>query len=193
MRDRDVRLAIRAQLEVEHAGDDDTLIVEEMGVWSGSVRVDVAVINGALSGFELKSARDTLARLPQQAHFYSEVFDRMTIVTAENHLSGCLSLLPDWWAVLIAHDQSDGTVNLTSFRDGQANPSQNALQIARLLWKAEAVAVLDKHGLAKGYRSKPADELHHRLTTVMPLETLKNEVRSCLKGRPNWLSPSHGN
>ena len=79
MRDLDVRTAVRAQLVAAHADDDNTRIVEEMGIWSGSVRVDVAVINGELAGWELKSARDNLRRLPQQAELYSQVFDRMTI------------------------------------------------------------------------------------------------------------------
>jgi hypothetical protein len=39
--------------------DLDTRVVEEMGIWAGSVRVDIAVINGEFHGFELKSDRDT--------------------------------------------------------------------------------------------------------------------------------------
>lgn len=187
MRDRDVRLAIRAELEAAHAGDSDTRIVEEMGIWSGSVRVDVAVINGELAGFELKSARDTLARLPQQALFYSEVFDRMTVVTAENHLSGCVDMLPAWWGVMVAYNKADGCVGLAPFRDGTRNPSQNPMQIARLLWKAEAVEVLDRHGLVKGLRSKPIDQLHRRLAEQLPIALLRQEVRTCLKIRPDWL------
>jgi hypothetical protein len=60
MRDRDVRAALLRRLSSDYADDADTRIVEEMGVWSGSVRIDVAVINGELSGYELKSDRDTL-------------------------------------------------------------------------------------------------------------------------------------
>ena len=51
MRDADIRKAVRTMLDAQHVGDDDTRIVEEMGVWSGSVRVDIAVINGELHGF----------------------------------------------------------------------------------------------------------------------------------------------
>ena len=64
MRDRDVRQALLAHLAELHAGDPDTRIVEEMGVWCGTARIDVAVVNGELCGFELKSERDTLERLP---------------------------------------------------------------------------------------------------------------------------------
>jgi len=66
MRDSDVRRAVKASLGAEYAHDADTRMVEEMGVWSGSVRIDIAIINGALTGYELKSDRDTLERLPRQ-------------------------------------------------------------------------------------------------------------------------------
>ncbi len=187
MRDRDVRIAIRSQLEVAHAGDQGTRIVEEMGVWSGSVRVDLAVINGELSGFELKSAKDTLSRLPQQAMLYSQVFDKMTVVTAENHLEGCLELLPDWWGIMLAYDDDDGSVSVNGLRSAQPNPTQSAMQIARLLWKDEAVAILDRHGLSKGYRSKSVHVIHQRLADELPFDVLKSEIRSCLKARENWL------
>lgn len=187
MRDRDVREAIRAQLEADHSDDKDTFIVEEMGIWSGSVRVDVAVINGELSGFELKSAKDTLTRLPQQSHLYNDVFDRMTIVTADNHLKGCLGMVPEWWGVTIATSHPSGGVGLTHWRKPLLNPSQNSLQIVRLLWKEEAMQVLDRHGLVKGLKSKPVHAAHNRIAEELPLEVIKNEVRSCLKSRENWL------
>ena len=64
MRDRDVRGAMLQLLGAEHAGEKDTFILQELDVWSGAVRIDIAVINGELTGFELKSDRDTLERLP---------------------------------------------------------------------------------------------------------------------------------
>ena len=55
MRDIDVRRAVRKKLGEQYAHDPDTRIVEEMGIWSGTVRIDIAIINGELNGFELKS------------------------------------------------------------------------------------------------------------------------------------------
>jgi len=103
MRDRDVREAVRAYLYDAHKADRETLIVEEMGVWSGTVRIDIAVINGELSGFELKSDRDKLDRLPLQAKVYSKVFDRVTLVVGARHVRKALPLIPEWWSVLIAN------------------------------------------------------------------------------------------
>jgi hypothetical protein len=185
MHDSDVRRAVRAQLAAAHAGDRDTRIVEEMGIWAGSVRIDVAVINGELAGWELKSARDNLSRLPQQAELYSQVFDRMTIVAASNHVRACSDQLPQWWGVTIAHEGVNG-VELEPLREPSINPDPKAIQLARLLWRDEAVHILNQHGLANGVRSKPAPIVHERLAGL-PLGVLQSEVRAALKQRTGWL------
>ena len=140
MRDADVRGAVRQHLRCEHADDASTLIVEEMGLWSGSVRIDIAVINGELSGFELKSDRDTLQRLPFQAEIYSRIFDRVDLVVGERHLREGEKMVPDWWGVRRATSSPTGVV-LETLRIGARNPTQESFLLAQLLWKEEAVAV----------------------------------------------------
>ena len=66
MRDCDIRKALRKRLEEAHKGESGTRIVEEFGLCQGRARIDVAVFNGFINGFEIKSARDTLKRLPGQ-------------------------------------------------------------------------------------------------------------------------------
>src|SRR4051812_41971247 len=122
MRDSDVRAAVLRRLNAEHAGDPNTRIVQEMGVWSGSVRIDVAVINGELCGVELKSDRDTLERLPGQAEIYSRVFDRVELVVGTRHAREARAMVPKWWTITLAHDGVDGVV-LTPRRDGCENPT----------------------------------------------------------------------
>ena len=102
MRDRDVRAAVRQDLDARHGGDTETRIVEEMGIWSGTVRIDIAVINGELWGYELKSERDTLERLPAQAKLYSRVFDRVTLVVGTRHVGAAEDAVPPWWGLTIA-------------------------------------------------------------------------------------------
>jgi len=185
--DRDVRTALLTRLRCDHANDADTVIVEEMGVWSGSVRVDVAVINGELHGIELKSERDTLERLPNQASLYSEVFDRVTLVVASRHFGKARAIVPEWWGLTEASRRSDGRTELREVRPSTSNPSPQALQIARLLWKSEVLSLLEQNGLLRGYRSKPIEVLAQRLSTSLPLKTLRDSVRTALKARPGRL------
>jgi len=186
MHDRDVRDAILSRLNADHENDADTRIVEEMGVWAGSVRVDVAVINGELSGYELKSDRDTLARLPLQADIYSRVFDKMYLVVGERHAPKARRIIPRWWGVIVAKSKN-GAITLSEVREAKANPSPEPFLISQLMWKEEALAVLERHGLAKGWRSKTADAIHRHLSESLTAEQLSEAVRSTLKARIGWL------
>jgi hypothetical protein len=193
MHDRDVRIAVRRHLDDIHAGDSDTLIVEEMGIWAGSVRVDVAVINGEMHGLELKSARDTLERLPRQAPLYSEVFDKVTLVVALKHIEKATYAVPTWWGIWAVDDDLDEGVTLSALREPSFNPEIQPVQVARLLWRPEAAALLDQYGLLRGFRSKPVETLSVRLAAELPLDILRGEVRSALKRRATWLRKSVNN
>jgi len=160
-----------------------------MGVWSGSVRIDLAVINGELHGFELKSDRDTLERLPFQADLYSRVFDRVELIVGARHAAKVTRIAPPWWAISVA-TITDGVVLLRPMigYPGDKNPNPEPYLVAQLLWKDEAIAVLDVYGLAKGYRSKNVRLLHERLASCVPFDALARHVRDALKRRPaDWL------
>jgi hypothetical protein len=186
MRDRDVRDAVLRHLNNRYADDGETRIVEEMGVWSGTVRIDIAVINGELWGYELKSERDTLERLPAQAALYSRVFDRVTLVTGARHVGHAEDSIPSWWGLIIAHGEA-GKLRLWDARRAKRNPALDPYLVAQLLWKEEALAVLERFDRAKGWRVKPIKLVHQRLATELPLPELARQVRLMLKKRDDWL------
>jgi len=183
MRDSDVRGAVRGWLGAKYAADPTTRIVEEMGVWSGTVRVDVAVINGRLIGYELKSNSDTLDRLPRQAEIYGKIFDRMNLVVGDRHADKAMEVIPPWWGCMVA-TMRDGAVNLRWKRRPRSNPGLDPLILVQMLWKEEAVSILEKYGLADGWRSRRAGEISQRLLSELPFRKLSDEIRSVLKSRP---------
>jgi hypothetical protein len=186
MRDSDVRRATKTWLAAEYAHDDATHMVEEMGVWSGSVRIDIAIINGHLSGYELKSDRDTLERLPHQVDLYGRVFDFLYLIVGERHAEKAEKLLPDWWGIKVAVN-GPARVELFSHREPSPNPSPVPYLIAELLCKEEAVGVLKTFGIDKGWRSKQIRLIHERLANELSLDELKEQVRTALKKRPRSL------
>jgi len=186
MRDSDIRKAVKAWLEQDYADDPSTRIVEEMGIWNGSARVDIAVINGELHGIELKSAKDTLERLQNQADLYNQVFDRVTLVADRRHIEKAISMIPQWWDVVCAVVDGDA-IRLQHQRTGSSNPGLSKIQLARLLWRAELIDALDKHKLIRGYRSKSNEILAARLAKELTLQELTLEVRGALKSREMWL------
>ena len=97
MRDLDIRRALRGEIALLYQDDPDTLVVEELGLCEGDARIDVAVINGSITGYEIKSERDTLDRLPSQMHIYSRCLTYVTVVATELHLAQIHAVVPRWW------------------------------------------------------------------------------------------------
>ena len=70
--DHQIRTALRRHLLQQHIDNHDTLILDELGVRHGTARIDIVVINGVMHGYEIKSDRDTLNRLPEKIRLSSE-------------------------------------------------------------------------------------------------------------------------
>jgi hypothetical protein len=189
MRDVDIRRALLAQIHSEHSAHKDTRVISELGLCQGLVRVDVAVINGSIHGYEIKSDRDTLNRLPNQVLHYSRVCDFVSLVTHKNHLSHAKSLIPKWWGILLA-TQQNGSVNLRQVRKGFRNPSVCPSALVQLLWKDETIGFLQELNTTKGLLSKPRALLWERLAAELTLEDLSEKVRSTLKTRSSWRPDS---
>ena len=58
--------------------DMDLLVLQELGLAHARVRVDVAVLNGVLHGYEIKSDRDNLNRLESQLEIYQQALQKLT-------------------------------------------------------------------------------------------------------------------
>lgn len=166
MTEGEIREAVKIAAGRQFANDPDTLVIEEMFVDGYAARVDVAVINGALHGYEIKSARDTLQRLPGQVESYGRVFDAMTLVVAERHLADAQALVPDWWAIAVPAEAPSGP-ELHELRSSGPNPGVDALALAQLLWRDEAIAVLEQKDVARGLRGSP---MGHALSAVLHLD-----------------------
>ena len=145
--DKLIRTAFRKRLENTYKDDKDVRIIDELGVIHGSARVDMAVVNGIIHGFELKSDLDTLRRLPEQMDAYNSVFDQVTLVVGKNHVHEAIRSVPEWWGVIIAKiSDSNDEINFVPIREAVDNPERNPVSVARLLWRQEALDVLEKNG-----------------------------------------------
>ena len=181
--DPDVRALLREYLDHIHNGT-DTRILEELGLCQGDVRVDVAVVDGELAGYEIKSPSDTLARFPKQCKFYSKVVDRAWLVANEKTLAK--ADVPGWWG-RIAVFELDDRLGLRVVRPASLNPKPDALSIAKLLWRDEALEVLRGAGCARGVMTKSRTVIWKRLIDAVALDDLRASVRSALRRRPEMV------
>lgn len=186
LRDSDVRHAAFGRL-LRHARKcPNTRIVPELGVGHGACRVDIAVINGHIRGFEIKSESDVLDRLPHQVQAYGKVVDRATLIVAPRHLEGASRIIPDWWGILLTARAANGAIAFRRLRDERANRSVDPLMVARLLWRPEAVALLKELGRPERQLRQPREALYQELAAGMPLRALAHRVRETLKVRAAW-------
>lgn len=177
-----IRKVLVDRLQKEYVTSPEYRVIPELGLWHGAVRIDVAVVNGVLHGFEIKSDRDTLARLPEQREAYNSVFDQVTLVVGHKHFVEAFKIVPEWWGIQTAHIAADDSVFFNQIRKPRNNPMQHDISIARLLRRSEALDLLESVGKAEGVRSKSRDEIYSRVVESVGLEALKHHVRSVLQG-----------
>ncbi len=180
--DTAMRRALLDRLEARHVHDAGTAILEELGLCQGQVRVDVAVVNGQLHGYEIKSDRDSLRRLAGQVEIYNKVLDRATLVVGMRHEADALAIVPSWWGVLRIEPRRRG-FHVRVLRRERRNPARDARAIVQLLWLAEARALLEKHGAARGVRSKSRRLVWDRLCDHLSVEEIAAAVRMQLRFR----------
>ncbi len=186
MRDSDVRKALHSRVLRDHHNDPNTLVLNELGIRHGVCRVDVAVVNGSLHGYELKSNMDTLERLPAQIHTYSKVLDKATLVVGERHAARALPLLPEWWGVKIAVLGKRGGITFETSRLAIQNAEIEPLALAELLWRSEVIQLLATKGFQGAALRQARSHLYRLLVEASALDELRDSVRACLKTRENW-------
>ena len=181
--DLTIRSALRSKLLADHAEEGDTALMEELGLCRGRVRVDLALVNGSLHGYEIKSDRDTLTRLETQSEIYMKVFDRLTIVVGSKHLSSIGTRLPEWWGILQAIQGGDGRlVRFRNVRRTKLNLQRDPRSLAELLWRDDAIRLLEEADV-RGVRSKPRRVVWDRLCDHFDVEEIATAVRVQLKVR----------
>jgi hypothetical protein len=181
-----IRSALREELRKLYARDKKLRIIEELGVSHGTARIDIAVVNGIMHGYEIKSDQDTLQRLPEQMNIFNAVFDKVTLVVGKSHLYNAINMIPDWWGIIVAKADPNGSIIFNVIREGENNKGQDSVSVARLLWREEALKILKETGNAQGFYSKPRASIYEKLSTVLDQETLSAKVRETIFFRSEW-------
>lgn len=187
LRDVDLRRTLNEKFSRDHRNDPETIVINELGLCQGISRIDIAVINGFIHGYEIKSEKDNLDRLESQIEIYNKVCDEVTIVTCDNHKDKISAIVPEWWGISVASNKRN-KIKLAELRSSKQNPSVDSYSVAQLLWRDEALDILKKFDLDKGMLSKARKEIWLKLSTHIPIDELKKHIRDKIKVRANWRS-----
>lgn len=169
----------------EFISDPSTIVVDEMDVLFGTSRIDIAVINGEIHGYEIKSERDNLERLPSQIESYNKVFDTITIVVGENHISNIMNIVPEWWGIYYIL-KKDSCPKLVKKRDAMENLDTDLLSLTQLLWRDELLELLSLNNVTKGTKSKNRFALCNMVASNINENAVRTFVRGKLKSRVDW-------
>jgi hypothetical protein len=186
MNELDLRRGAKSKFLACYRDDPTTLVLDELGLRHGAARIDIALVNGIIHGYELKSDKDNLRRLPRQMQIYNSVLDRITLVTTDRHAEPAMRLIPRWWGIKIAVRSSADVVEFSDLRDASDNPSLDIFAVSKLLWREEALTLLDEFGEADSLRYKKRALVYARLAEVADLDTVRERVRRQLKSRKTW-------
>jgi len=186
MQDSDIREVLHSYLDKENKKYTDTIIVDELDLCSGLSRIDVAVINGFIHGYEIKSEEDNLNRLPNQIKYYNKSLEKVSVALNPIHLDKVLADIPDWWGVLIVNNNNKKG-KLKEFRKAAQNPQVESQSILQLLWKEELISIINKYNLISKKNSNK-NMLRENISQSLDIAIVSHEVRESLKSRKNWRS-----
>ncbi|PEK69621.1 sce7726 family protein [Bacillus pseudomycoides] len=184
LRDRDVRKKLLQLLQLQYGKDEQTRIINELGMDFGASRVDVAVVNGILHGYEIKSESDNLNRLPRQMSYYNRLFEQMTIVVDESHYQEIINIVPPWWGIMLVKKKKND-FQLVPKREGRKNNSQEKEILLKLLWKRELEKFIDVFHYPKRMKRLRKDKLVEQFQE-QELYAIREFVYHALKVRENW-------
>jgi hypothetical protein len=186
MNDPEIRQCFHKKMLRRYHADQSALVLDELGLMHGAYRADIAIVNGKLIGFEIKSDGDSLYRLKKQIAAYNSVFDRIAIVVSERHRRDVTQKVPKHWGIVVSKKGKRGAIHFKTQRKSKTNPHVDPMSVAQLLWKGEAIEILQQEGAPRHLLNSPRIKLYRRLSKRLPLETLKLTVRTYLKSRSNW-------
>ena len=177
-----IRSALRSKLLRDHSIEEDTVLVEELGLCRGRVRIDMAVVDSQLHGYEIKSDCDNLARLKAQAEVYDKILDRVTLVVGDRYLELGSAIVPAWWGVLHVQPFA-GEMCFKIVRPAKKNPERDPCSLVELLWLDNAIKLLETREAVRGVRGKPRRMVWDRVCNHFSIDEIADAVRAQLKAR----------
>ena len=189
MNDVDIRQNFHKKILRRQHAQKDTLVIDELGLNHGKCRADIAVINGHLAAYEIKSNNDSLRRLEEQVKSYNAVFDKISIVVGDRYINSIQNYIPEWWGVIVSLRGPKGAVNFDIIREARTNKNIDPISIAQLLWRNEAEEILQQKKLSPRILRQPRAILYEYLVNTLNICELRRLVREYFKKRKNWRCP----
>lgn len=184
--DAAIRSALHAKRLRRVKSHPNTLVIDELGLAHARSRIDVAVINGCIHGYEIKSAKDNLDRFETQIDIYRQALQKLTFVADPKHIASIINHAPEWCGVIAAEQGPRGGINFQVLRNAAANPEINPVMMAHLLWRNEVIELLNQAGYAPKDLRRPRKQLYEILCEAMTPREITAAIRAFMMHRQIW-------
>lgn len=181
--DPDIRSTLRADV-ARSIGPDD-LLLNELQMRDFDAIIDVAVVGRLLCGFEIKSDRDSLARLERQVSHYDRVFDMCTLVTTDRHAAKAEWRIPDAWGIISAR-RSGSHILFETRRDPQLNSQVSAYHTLYLLRRDEIIDILRANVRRKPWAGYDKEALIQESLRYVGESDARSLALEVLRTRRTW-------
>jgi hypothetical protein len=164
----------------------DDILIDELGFSNkdpnstvdSSFRADLALANGRLVGFEIKSEKDSLKRWTAQMQAYSNVFDEVWLCTHNKHLLNAIKITPQHIGIMVIDDFK----SIAVVRGSSKHPLNNVYDLTGLLWREEINQLLKNHNLKISTRATK-NEVRLFISQSLTLNEVRPFVLQQLKYR----------
>lgn len=146
---------------------------------AGTCKADLAILNGTATVYEIKSERDSLARLANQVENYKRVFAKVFVIASKDHVDSVFKTVPTDVGVL----ELSARHQISRIREAEDRPDRICpVTVFESLRTAEAEAILEQLGvqfpdvpntLRRGVIRERFEKLDPTAVHIAMVETLK--------------------
>lgn len=158
----------------------DAVVINEMVVANWARRADIAVANGRLYGFEIKSAFDSLKRLPGQIESFRRHFDKVTVVAASKFISDISESYPPDVGIIEVYLKAD-KVEFRQVRAGRIDEVRNSQYLASLITRVEIERLLKSECISFKVGATRKELLEY--VDLVSIKKMRSFALSCIKER----------
>ncbi len=182
----EIRLNLRSWVETHMRPSVNDVLIDEFGFSNRTkvkapdktFRADLALANGRLVGFEIKSGNDSLYRWPSQCEAYFRVFDEIWLCTHSKHLEKALPITPKEAGIILVDDLGGMAV----VRKASAHKQLNSYDLSGLLWREELETLCADNNLS--FKSRDTKSvLREIVSQSLSIDIIRAHVLSNIKAR----------
>lgn len=112
---------------------------------TGACKADLAILNGTATVYEIKSERDSLARLATQVANYKKVFASVYVIASERHIKDVFNIVPNDVGLMVLGPR----YQIKQIREADDRPARICpVTVFDSLRSTEAAAILKRLKLA---------------------------------------------